>query len=151
LKLLFDTSVWVEHLRRNALAGLLPALRGKFWLWLDAVAAAELGAGCRNSRERRVVAALTEPFRRAGRILTPGQSDFERAGRTLSHLRERDVELKKPGAALLDGLIAAVAVREGCLLVTSNIDDFRKLASAIPLRVESLVEFRRRVSPSLPP
>lgn len=144
MKLLLDTSVWIEHLRDNALSRLLQ-IRGKFWLRFDAVSAAELSAGCRNARERRVVAALLAPFHRAGRILTPAESDFERAGRALSRLRGQGIALKNPGSALLDGLIAAVAVREGCLLVTRNIADFQKLASALPLRVESLTDFQRRL------
>jgi predicted nucleic acid-binding protein len=43
VKLLFDTSVWVEHLRHDALDRIFPGVRGRFVLWFDAVSAAELG------------------------------------------------------------------------------------------------------------
>jgi hypothetical protein len=44
LNLLFDTSVWVEHLRRGALDGVIPLIRGRFILWFDSIAGAELVA-----------------------------------------------------------------------------------------------------------
>ena len=52
MNLLFDTSVWVEHLRRGALDGVIPLIRGRFILWFDSIAGAELVAGCRSKRER---------------------------------------------------------------------------------------------------
>ena len=36
MKVLFDTSVWVEHLRRGALTEVIPALRGKLSLLYSA-------------------------------------------------------------------------------------------------------------------
>jgi hypothetical protein len=48
-------------------------------------------------------------------------------------------------SALLDALIGAIAVRDGALLVTTNIPDFSKVAEVMPLRVEGLASFTRRL------
>lgn len=145
MKVLFDTSVWVEHLRRAALADVVPALRGKFSLWFDAVSAAELRAGCRSKLERSGVDRLLSPFEKADRLAVPEAADYVRAATALSRLREGGKTLKQPGGALLDALIAAVASRSGALLVTLNVDDFRMLADVLPLRVERLTDFATRL------
>ena len=77
MKLLFDTSVWVDHLRQDALAGVLPRLRGRYQLSIIAIVAAELLAGCRSRIERRVVEGLIAPFRKAGRLVTVGDLRVE--------------------------------------------------------------------------
>jgi predicted nucleic acid-binding protein len=46
---------------------------------------------------------------------------------------------------LLDALIAVVAVRDGALLVTTNIGDFERLAEVLPLRVEGFDSFLKRL------
>jgi predicted nucleic acid-binding protein len=145
VKLLLDTSVWVEQLRHSSLEPLLAAIRGRFTLCLDAVVASELRAGCRSRQERRIVAQLCSPHERAGRLLCPIQADFERAALALSRLRERGVPPSGSKAALLDALIVALAARDGSLLVTNNVADFEKLASEMPVRVESFDVFRRRL------
>lgn len=141
MTVLFDTSVWIEHLRRGALTPLFPKLRSRFTLSLDAVVAAELSAGCRSKIERRVVDRLVAPFDKAGRLIVPDRGDYARAAAALSRLREEGTSLKSPGGALLDGLIAAMASRTGALLVTLNLSDFALLGRHLPLRAETLTEF----------
>lgn len=145
MKLIFDTSVWIDHLRAGALTDVIPALRGRFSVSIESVAMAELLGGCRSKRERRIVANVLSPFERAGRVWHPSTADFHRAATALSRLRESGKSLKNPGAALLDALIAAVACREGALLVTSNSSDFELLASKMPLRWQRFGEFRSAV------
>ena len=110
------------------------------------VVAAELLAGCRSKRERRVIDALRAPFERAGRLHWAERADYLRAGAAISRLRERGRTLSNPGSALLDGLIAAVASREGALLVTRNTADFAMLQEAIPVDYESFDDFSARLS-----
>ena len=145
MRLLLDTSVWVEHLRTHDLAKVLYDIRGKFVPWLDAITAAELIAGCRSKRERRVVDRLLDPFRSAGRLIAPEPADCDRAARALSRLREQGTTLSGAAGALLDAMIAAVAVRLGALLVTLNMKDFEKLGRTLPVTVESLDTFRARI------
>jgi predicted nucleic acid-binding protein len=146
VKVIFDTSIWVEQLRRSALDPLLPLLRGKHQIWMDGLVAAELLAGCRSRIERRVVDGLLSPFRRTGRLLALGEGPLRAAGVALSKLREGGLTLKNPGAALLDAMIAATAVHQGALLVTLNSGDFAKLRSQLALTVESLDEFAARLA-----
>jgi predicted nucleic acid-binding protein len=120
-------------------------IRGRFLLAMDSVAAAELRAGCRSKRERTIVARLLRPYERAGRLLCLVRGDFERASLALSRLRERGRLPSGSRSALLDALIAAMAVRDGALLVTNNLTDFSKLAEVMPLRVEGFVSFTRRL------
>lgn len=146
MNLLFDTSVWVDDLRHGVLRFVLPQVRGRCFLWFDSVAAAELVAGCSTRRERRLISAVIAPFERAGRIVTPAQGDFVRAGEALSKLRGAGIALRNPGGALLDALQAANAVRIGALLVTKNISDFEKLARFLPLFTLSFGDFSRNFS-----
>lgn len=143
MNLLFDTSVWVDDLRHGLLRFVLPAGRGKYFLWLDAVVVSELLAGCGSRVERRIVSRLISPFERAGRVVVPQEGDFKRAGEALSKLRGLGLSLRNPGAAMLDALQAADALRIGALLVTQNVADFAKLAKVLPFRFQSFDDFRR--------
>ena len=145
MKLLFDTSVWVDHLRRAALDPVINAIRGRFLLCFDAVVAAELVAGCRSKQERRIVGRLCAPHQRSGRLLCPLSSDFERAAVALSRLRARGRPPSGSKSALLDALIAVVAARQGALLVTKNLADFTRLAEEIPVLVEGFETFAQRL------
>jgi predicted nucleic acid-binding protein len=89
---------------------------------------------------------LLAPFEKVGRVAVPDARDYTRAGEALSRLRQRGKTLKRPGGALLDALIASVAVRQGALVVTMNVSDFALLAAELPVRVESLASFARRAS-----
>jgi predicted nucleic acid-binding protein len=150
VKLLLDTSVWIEHLRHAVLGELVAPMRGRFQLRLDVVVASELRAGCRTKRERRVVNALCAPHERADRLLCPERGDFERAASALSRLRERGRPISGRQAALLDALIVSIAAREGALLVTSNLSDFQALAPELSAHVEGFERFRRRLLSDAP-
>ncbi|MGH7296087.1 MAG: hypothetical protein ACRELB_14185, partial [Polyangiaceae bacterium] len=125
--------VWIDHLRAGALDGVIPALRGRFSLWMDSVVAGELLAGCRGKPERRVVESLLAPFERANRIATPMHSDYRRAAAALSLLRARGKTLANPGGALLDALVMSTALRIGAMVVSANVRDFAALAARVPV------------------
>jgi predicted nucleic acid-binding protein len=145
VKLLFDSSVWIDHLRRGALDGVIPALRGRFALWMDSVVAAELLAGCRSKQERRTVERLLAPFERSGRVAAPVHADFRRAAAALSALRARGKTLASPGGALLDALIMAIAGRIGAMVVSTNVRDFESLAARIPVPFHPFPMFVGRI------
>jgi len=83
------TSAKLPKFRVGALVDVIPALRGRFSLSMESVAAAELMAGSRSKRERHVIAKLLAPFERAGRVLYPQPADFQRAATAISRLREK--------------------------------------------------------------
>ena len=143
MKLLFDSSVWIDHLRAGALDGVIPALRGRFSLWMDSVVVAELLAGCRGKRERRAVEQLVAPFERSGRIATPSHPEFCRTAAALAALRSRGKTLASPGGALLDALVMATAARIGAIVVSVNVRDFESLAGRIPVAFHPFATFAR--------
>jgi predicted nucleic acid-binding protein len=145
VKLIFDSNVWIEHLRRDALASLLPLLRGKYQLLMDALVAGELIAGCRSRKERRVVESLLGAFTRTERVRASSALEITDAGRALSKLREDGIALANSGGALIDAIIAVGALRSGALLVSENARDFDKLATVLPIRWETLSAFRFRL------
>jgi predicted nucleic acid-binding protein len=145
VKLLFDSSVWIDHLRRGALDAVIPALRGRFALWMDSVVTAELLAGCRGKQERRTVEQLLAPFERSGRIVAPLHSDFRRAATALSALRARGKTLASPGGVLLDALIMAMAGRIGAMVVSTNVRDFEPLAARLPVTFHPFPVFAQRI------
>jgi len=145
VNLVFDSNVWIEHVRANALADLLPLVRAKYQLRMDALVAAELAAGCRSARDRRKLDALLDPFVRTRRVRAPTAMDLAVAGGALSKLRERGISLGHAAAALIDAAIAVNTVRIGALLVTSNVKDFKKLAEVLPLSWTTVDELRDAV------
>ena len=145
MKLIFDTNVWIEHLRHDSLAPLLPLLRGKYQLSMDALVAGELIAGCRSRKERKIVDAVLAPFKRADRIRAATAVDIADAGRALSKLREKGATLSNPAGVLIDATIAVAAARLGALLVSENTRDFEKLATMLPVRWETLSTLSSRL------
>jgi predicted nucleic acid-binding protein len=146
VKLILDSSVWIEHLRYNALQPLWPRIRTRYQHWMHALVAGELLAGCRSSADRSEVDDTISPFSRVGRVVTASAAEIVHGGRTLSRLRERGISLANPAGALLDATIAVTTARLGALLVTENARDFEKLAKLMPLRWETLSEFAARTS-----
>jgi len=143
LNVFFDTSIWIDHFRHDILSSLLPLARQRYLLWTDPVVIAEIMAGCRSRRERREAQAFASGF--GTRIASTGYADFIRAAEAISKLREKGVTLKSPGSSLMDALIAVDVRKIGALLVTHNLADFQRLRAYIPLTVESLDDFRRRL------
>ena len=138
MKVVFDTSVWIEHLRHGTLTDRMPRLRGRAVVWGHTIVGAELVAGCRNRRERKSIETLLQPFGRSERVIEPTAGDYDRAAVALSRLRERGRSLRHPGGALLDAVVAASCVRYGARLVTLNPSDFSLLAQELPLSFDSL-------------
>ena len=143
MKLVLDTSVWIEHLRHDTLEPLMPALR-RHQLWMHALVAGELLAGCRSRAERGYVDTLIAPFVRANRLPAPHAMEIADAGRALSLLRAQGVSLSH--AALIDATIAVGATRLGALLVTENARDFEKLSKLLPLQWERLSGLPERLA-----
>jgi predicted nucleic acid-binding protein len=145
VKVLLDTSVWVEHLRHGVLDDLLQPMRGRYLLRLDVIVAAELRAGCRSKKESALVDMLCAPHERADRLLCPARGDFQRAAAALARLRGRGRPGNGGKGALLDALVVAIAARETALLVTGNVKDFLPLVGLMPVEVEAFESFRRRL------
>ena len=116
MRLLLDTSVLIDalrrrHQRRELLADLA---RAGHTLTTSALNVAEVYAGMRSSEEKETEAFLgvlecCELTRSAGCLAGKLKSQWAGKGRTL---------------ALADTIIAAIALEQGCILMTDNRKDF---------------------------
>lgn len=101
-------------------------------LYLSAVVAAELRAGCRSSRDRRRLEEhVLAPFVRRGRILTPSSAAWDALGLTLSQLREAGSldPASITRGFVFDVLIAFSCRAAGIVLVTRNARDMERIRS----------------------
>ena len=99
-------------------------------LYLSAVVAAELRAGCRSSLDRRRLEEyVLAPFVRRGRILTPSGAAWDALGLALSQLREAGaLDLASmPRGFVFDVLIAFSCREAGVVLVTRNARDMERI------------------------
>ena len=127
---LVDTSVWIRHLRGNAAVTtrLADAVsRGDVLVSCGPVAM-ELLAGI-NARNQRVVDTIVQS---TPPLAFDHREDFVSAARLSVIARERGLVVR----SLVDCLIAAIAIRDGEVVVAHCDTDFDRLAEVSPLRAE---------------
>jgi predicted nucleic acid-binding protein len=92
------------------------------------VVAAELRAGSTTESARRAVHEFTWWADRVGRVVTPGASDWERAGDVLGRIRRTEPRLRSRVSTLWNDILIALSARQiGATLVTLNVEDFHLL------------------------
>ena len=133
-KFLLDSNCYIDAAREPSARAALEAFiaREAPRLYLSAVVAAELRAGCRSSRDRRRLEEhVLAPFVRRGRIVTPSEAAWDALGGTLSQLRaEGSLDLTTvPRGFVFDVLIAYSCREAGVVLVTRNARDMKRIRS----------------------
>jgi len=126
-KLIYDTSVYLEILRSKTFAG---SLRPRYEAdipstFFSSVVIQELLAGATDRLKRAVVEGLYRPFKRNRRIVSPGDTTWEEAGRLA-------------GSFVNDLLIALSARGVGARVVTLNADDFTLIRRYVAFGLEIL-------------
>lgn len=131
-KYLLDSNCYIDASRDvRALAALQ-----EFVAWaapglhLSSVVAAELRAGARSVRDRRIIEdRLLGPFARHERILAPSAAAWDALGRTLAALRDRDglALAQVPRSFAFDVLLAFTCREHGAALVTANARDMARI------------------------
>lgn len=99
-------------------------------LYVSAIVGAELRAGTRDARARRLVEAeILGPFERRGRVLTPSARAWEVLGSALGTLHdEAGLQLSKVSRSFAFDVLLAHSCREaGVVLVTSNHRDMERI------------------------
>jgi predicted nucleic acid-binding protein len=131
-KYALDSNCYIDAAREPAAREALEAFTAREAprLYLSAVVAAELRAGCRSSRDLRRLEDLTlAPFVRRGRVLTPSWAAWDALGLTLFQLREAGT--LDPASVLrgfvFDVLIAFSCRAAGVVLVTRNARDMERI------------------------
>jgi predicted nucleic acid-binding protein len=106
------------------------AARAAPGLHVSSVVAAELLAGARSAKDRKVLEdRVLGPFVRHGRILTPSAAAWDALARTLAYLREREgLQLAQVARGFaFDVLLAHSCKEHGVVLVTANERDMIRI------------------------
>jgi predicted nucleic acid-binding protein len=104
-------------------------------LYVSSVVAAELRAGARSARDRKLVEdRVLSPFVRRDRVLTPSAAAWDALGRTLAVLREREgLQLAQTPRSFAFDILTAYSCREhGVVLVTGNVRDMLRIRRVFP-------------------
>jgi predicted nucleic acid-binding protein len=134
-KYALDTNCYIDASRNPAdLAALQDfAARAAPGLHVSSVVAAELLAGARSAKDRKVLEdRVLGPFVRHGRFLTPGAAAWDALARTLAYLREREgLQLSQVARGFaFDVLLAHSCKEHGVVLVTANERDMIRIRRA---------------------
>jgi predicted nucleic acid-binding protein len=102
---------------------------------LSVVVAQELRAGVRRPRDRKALEQnVLSIFERARRVVTPSADAWHRSGDLLSKLAQKEgLEIGRVSKAFANDVLLALSCREaGCVLVTDNERDFRRIRRFVP-------------------
>ena len=129
--IIFDTSIFVDHLRsglhRERLASLTGLIR------TSAVVLAELWRGATRPAEKTFLKDLENNHP----ILTPTEKNWLESGQILGRLQtERGFSIEKLRDLHFDVLIALTARNQGALLISSNRIDFELIRSYREFKLE---------------
>jgi len=94
------------------------------------IVAQELLAGVRRPRDRKALERnVLKVFSRASRTITPSSDAWHRSGDLLSEMARQDgLEIGRVSKAFANDVLLALSCREaGCVLVTDNERDFRRI------------------------
>ena len=129
--IIFDTSIFVDHLRsglhRERLASLTGLIR------TSAVVLAELWRGATRPAEKTFLKELENNHP----ILTPTEKNWLESGQILGRLQtDRGFSIEKLRDLHFDVLIALTARNQGALLISSNRIDFELIRSYREFKLE---------------
>jgi predicted nucleic acid-binding protein len=99
-------------------------------LFLSAIVSAELRAGTRDARARKLLEVeILSPYERRGRVLTPSLRAWEALGTTLGALHDvAGLQLSKVSRSFAFDVLLAYSCREaGVILVTRNARDMERI------------------------
>lgn len=136
-KVTYDANICISYKQR-------PLPRS---FYMSAVVLQELVAGANNASAIKVLERLRHEYRSLNRLLVPTEEDWWHAGLVLNALQRgrrsrKTGRIPKISAAeryriINDVLIARTAKRAGVIVVTDNIDDFKKIRNFCDVKVIS--------------
>ena len=97
---------------------------------LSVIVAQELRAGVKQPGDRRALERnVLRVFERANRTITPSEHAWHRSGDLLAEMAKQDgLEIPRVSKAFGNDVLLALSCREaGCVLVTDNERDFRRI------------------------
>ena len=129
-KVLLDTNVFIDYLRADLHADWIFGGVSNTIRFLSAVVLMELRLGADTLRRKRAVDRIQAAFP-MGRLIAPLPSAFDHAGRLFRTLYGDGSGLADRLAPVNDLLIALTARQMGATLVTSNFQEFRRIAARV--------------------
>ena len=129
--IIFDTSVFIDHLRTNKYSGRLKDLSGL--VRNSSVVLAELARGATNEAEKDFVSTLEKNHP----VLTPTERNWIESGRILHRIyKDKGFMPEKLRDMHFDVLIALTARNHGATVITSNRSDFELIKRYKEFRLE---------------
>jgi predicted nucleic acid-binding protein len=130
-KVLLDTNVFIDYLRADLYADWIFGGVSNVIRFLSSVVLMELRVGADTARRHRAVDRIHAAFP-TSRLIAPLPSLFDHAGRLFRTLHGDGSGLDDRLGPVNDLLIALTARQIGATVLTSNLDDFRRIARHLP-------------------
>jgi predicted nucleic acid-binding protein len=136
-KYVLDTQVFIDAFRDPITNDALQRFHRAFapFEYLSVVVAQELRAGVTRERDRKALERnVLGVFERAGRTFAPTANAWHRSGDLLSDMaRKEGLEIGRVSKSFANDVLLALSCREaGCVLVTGNDHDFRRIRRYVP-------------------
>ena len=129
--IIFDTSIFIDHLRTNKFSNNLQNLNGI--IRNSAIVLSELARGATKEVERGFVSALAKNYP----ILTPTEKNWLESGEILSKIyKDKGFSPEKLRDLHFDVLIALTARNYGATVITSNRMDFELIKAYRGFNIE---------------
>jgi predicted nucleic acid-binding protein len=134
-KAICDTSVYIPFINQGIVHPVLSDKDVRPALYMSAVVMSELYAGAHDSQTIKLLDKLYQTFLNVGRLISPDNADWKKAGSIIANLRKKyGFESKYLAKLQNDILIACSARKIGAFIVSENKKDF--------LRIKEFVDFR---------
>ena len=130
-KVILDTNVFVDYLRQGRHAEWVFGRAGEVFRFLSSVVLMELRLGADTPRRKRAVDRIGDAFP-SERLVTPAHEQFDRAGQVFRALYGGGSALTDRLGPINDLLIALTARQIGATVITSNAEEFRRIAQHVP-------------------
>jgi len=130
-KVLLDTNVFIDYLRADLHGDWIFGGVGNTVRFLSSVVLMELRLGADTLRRRRAVDRIQTAFP-TGRLIAPLPPLFDYAGRLFRALHGDGSGIADRLGPINDLLIALTARQMAATVVTSNLQEFRQIATRLP-------------------
>lgn len=132
-KYVIDTQLFINAFRDAAANEALQQFHRGFapFEHLSVVVGLELRAGVKRNEDRKALERnVLAVFERAGRTIAPSASAWHRSGDLLSDMASQEgLEVGRVSKSFANDVLLALSCREaGCVLITDNEQDFRRIS-----------------------
>ena len=129
-KVVLDTNVFIDYLRADLHGDWIFGGVNNIIRFLSSIVLMELRLGADTARRKRAVDRIQAAFP-TGRVIAPLPALFDHAGRLFCTLHGDGSGLADRLGPVNDLLIALTARQMGATVVTSNLEEFRQIATRV--------------------